>query len=80
MRSRLYDSWREWEAYAVPVTEQGMKAMERRRQQYYAGFAAGVDAAVEMLMEHHGNVKDVHNYYYVAAKMIRELYRDGKDL
>ena len=79
MTKNIYNAWREFEAYAVPLTENGEKAMQKRKNQFYAGFKAGVDSCVSILMEQHEKTKEQHNIYHVAAKMVQTLYLDGKD-
>lgn len=69
----LYQKWREHEAYAVPMTDEGMKLAGSRWHSYEAGYKQAIEDAMEMLLDVHESVKERHNYYHVAANMIKEL-------
>lgn len=73
-------AWREFEAYAVPVTEEGMKSMQRRYNQFKAGWDAAIDNAVNLLISQHEVSKNNHNYWHVAANLIKaELKEKNSD-
>jgi hypothetical protein len=67
----MNQAWREFEAYAVPVTEEGMKSMQRRYNQFRAGWEAAIKNHVNLLMIQHEAAKDRHNYFKVAANLIQ---------
>lgn len=73
----MYQKWREHEAYAVPVTDEGMRLAGRRWQSFEAGWKAGIEEAIKVLMENHERVKNSHNFYHVAANMLKELTNDN---
>lgn len=72
MRSRAYEAWREKEAYAVPVTEEGELLAVKRWHEFTAGWDAAIDEAVQLLKEKQEGV-DSHNYFIVSAQIIKVL-------
>lgn len=72
MKSRAYEAWREKEAYAVPVTEEGELLAIKRWHQFTAGWDAAIDAAVELLQETQ-QASTTHNYFIVSAQIIKVL-------
>lgn len=69
----LYQKWRESEAYAVPMTEDGEKLMQSRWQAYQKGYKQAIKDACDLLIERHEPVKNYYNTYHVAANMLKEL-------
>lgn len=75
MRSKAYEAWREKEAYAVPVTEEGELLAIGRWHQFTAGWDAAIDEAVQLLQETQ-QAATTHNYFIVAAQIIKVLKND----
>lgn len=72
MRSRAYEAWREKEAYAVPMTEEGELRAIARWHQFTAGWDAAIDEAVQLLQETQ-QASTTHNYFIVSAQIIKVL-------
>jgi hypothetical protein len=70
---KTYLAWREWEAYAEPVTEEGVRQAQRRHDAFVAGWKAAIDAGVVRLMYEHELNDHVHNIYHVSANIIERL-------
>ena len=82
MRTRAYEAWREYEAYQVPVTPAGVEAANARMKVFIKGYEAGIREAADMLETKHTEQKhttDLHNYYLVSSRLVRELYKDDYD-
>jgi hypothetical protein len=82
MRTRAYEAWREYEAYQVPVTPAGVEAANARMKVFIKGYEAGIREAADMLEAKHTEQKhttDLHNYYLVSSRLVRELYKDDYD-
>ena len=67
----LYQKWRESEAYAVPMTPDGVKWSQERWRGFNAGYKQAVKDAVDLLMVQHESAKGGHNYWQVAANLIK---------
>ena len=67
----LYQKWRESEAYAVPMTEDGVKWSQERWRGFNLGYKQAVKDAVNLLMIQHEAAKGSHNYWQVAANLIK---------
>ena len=63
-----YEKWRESEAYAVPMTPDGVKWAQERWRGFSTGYKRAVKDAVNLLM----SVKSSHNYWHVAANLIKD--------
>lgn len=80
MRSRAYEAWREYEAYQVPMTPAGVEAANGRMRVFIKGFEAGIREAANTLKEkHEEQTTELHNYYLVSSRLVRELYKDDYD-
>lgn len=84
MRTRAYEAWREYEAYQVPVTPAGVEAANARMKVFIKGYEAGIREAADMLEAKHTletghTTTDLHNYYLVSSRLVRELYKDDYD-
>ena len=80
MRSRAYEAWREYEAYQVPMTPAGFEAANDRMKVFIKGFEAGIREAANILKEkHEEQTTELHNYYLVSSRLVRELYKDDYD-
>lgn len=66
----LYQKWRESEAYAVPMTEEGVKWSQERWRGFNLGYKQAVKDAVNLLMIQHEAAKVTHNYWQVAANLV----------
>lgn len=71
MRTKAYDAWRESEAYAVPMTEDGVKWSQERGRWFNMGYKQAVKDAVNLLMIQHEAAEGTHNYWQVAANLIQ---------
>lgn len=71
----IYRAWRRREAYAVPMTDEGVKRAEDRYREFAIGFEAGLREAAYVLEEMHRENKDTHKFYLIASRAVRELYR-----
>ena len=67
----LYQKWRESEAYAVPMTHDGVKWSQERWRGFNMGYKQAVKDAVNLLMIQHEAAKGSHNYWQVAANLIK---------
>lgn len=74
--THCYNAWRKFEAYAVPVTEDGVEAMQRRHNCFKAGWNAAVEHAIYILMEEHDEHDHIHNIYHVSANIVKDLKDD----
>ncbi len=70
----MYQAWREFEAYAEPVTEAGVKSMQRRHNQFKAGWEAAINNVTNLLEIQHEAANGKHNYFLVAANLIKAEY------
>jgi hypothetical protein len=73
MKTKAYIAWRESEAYAVPMTNEGVELANKRWFSFNKGYNAGIKEAVEQLMELHEIEQDRHNYYCIAANAVKAL-------
>ena len=71
MSGDLYQKWRESEAYAVPMTEDGVKRSEQRWRGFNKGYKQAMKDVINLLMVQHEAAKDSHNYWQVAANLIK---------
>ena len=67
----LYQKWRESEDYAVPMTPDGVKWSQERWRGFNMGYKQAVKDAVNLLMIQHEAAKGSHNYWQVAANLIK---------
>jgi hypothetical protein len=67
----LYQKWRETEAYAVPMTPEGVKSSQERWRGYSSGYKQAIRDAVALLMIQHEASSGAHNYWHVAANLIQ---------
>ena len=67
----LYQKRRETEAYAVPMTPEGVKSSQERWRGYRLGYKQAIKDAVNLLMIQHEAAKGAHNYWQVAANLIQ---------
>ena len=72
MISKAYEAWREKEAYAVPMTEEGALLAIARWHQFSAGWDAAIDEAVKLLHETQQGPTTL-NYFVVSAQIIKVL-------
>ena len=75
----LYQKWREHEAYAVPMTPDGVKWSQERWQGFNAGYKQAVKDAVNLLMIQHEAAKGAHNYWHVAANLVKGEFLEEDD-
>lgn len=73
MRTKAYDAWRESESYQVPMTDEGVELANKRWVYFEKGYKAGINEAVNYLMDLHREAQDGHNLYHVAANKVCEL-------
>jgi hypothetical protein len=66
-----YEKWRESESYAVPMTPDGVKWAQERWRGFSTGYKRAVEDAVNLLMVQHESAKSSHNYWHVAANLIK---------
>ena len=71
MSEDIYQKWRESEAYAEPMTEDGVKWAQQRWRGFNMGYKQAMKDAVDLLMVQHEAAKDSHNYWQVAANLIK---------
>jgi len=67
----IYQKWRESEAYAVPMTEDGVKRAQERWRGFNVGYKQAVEDVINLLMIQHEATKGSHNYWHVAANLVR---------
>ena len=67
----LYQKWRESEAYAVPMSEEGVKWSQERCRGFNQGYKQAIKDCVDLLMIQHEAAKGLHNYWHVAANLIQ---------
>ena len=67
----LYQKWRESEAYAVPMSEEGVKRSQERWRGFNQGYKQAIKDCVDLLMIQHEAAKGAHNYWHVAANLIQ---------
>jgi len=70
--TKAYEAWREKEAYAVPMTDEGLQQSVVRWNNFKAGWDAAVDEAVLLLQETQ-QTSTTHNYFIVSAQIIKVL-------
>ena len=71
MSGDIYHKWRESEASAVPMTEDGVKRSEQRWRGFNMGYKQAMKDVIILLMVQHEAAKDCHNYCQVAATPIQ---------
>jgi hypothetical protein len=77
----LYQKWRESEAYAVPMTEDGVKWSQERWRGFSTGYKQAMKDVISLLMIQHEAAKERHNYWHVAANLVRtEFLPEEKDI
>ncbi len=69
-----YQKWREAEAYAVPMTPEGVKNSQERWRGFNQGYKQAIKGCVDLLMVQHEAAKGAHNYWHVAANLIEAEY------
>ena len=76
----LYQKWRGSEAYAVPMTEEGVKWSQERWRGFNLGYKQAVRDVIVSLMFQHEQVKHRHNSLKVAAIAIEmEFLGEGDE-
>ena len=65
---------REAEAYAVPMTSEGVKNSQERWRGFNQGYKQAIKNCVDLLMIQHEAAKGSHNYWHVAANLIEAEY------
>lgn len=70
----LYQKGREKEAYAVPMTPEGVKNSQERWRGFNQGYKKAIKDCVALLMIQHEAAKRQHNYWHVAANLIEAEY------
>ena len=70
----MYQKGREAEAYAVPMTPEGVKSSQERWRDFNHGYKQAIKDCVALLMIQHEAAKEIHNYWHVAAKLIEAEY------
>ena len=70
----MYQKWREAEAYAVPMTPEGVKSSQERWRGFNQGYKQAIKDCVALLMIQHEAAKEIHNYWHVATKLIEAEY------
>lgn len=70
----MYQKWREAEAYAVPMTPEGVKSSQERWRGFNQGYKQAIKDCVAFLMLQHEAAKEMHNYWHVASKLIEAEY------
>ena len=71
MTMKEYEAWRESEAYAVPMTEDGVKWSQERWRGFSKGYKQAMKDVVNLLMIQHEASKGTHNYWHVAANLVK---------
>lgn len=74
-----YNAWREFEAYAVPMTEEGERAMVRRMHQFRAGYCAAIKDVIRMMELQHEATEGRHNYWKIAANLVAAELGENSD-
>ena len=75
----LYQKWREHEAYAVPMTPDGVKWSQERWRGFTAGYKQAIKDAVVVLMMQHEAANGAHNYWHVAANLVKGEFLEEDD-
>lgn len=70
----VYQKWREAEAYAVPMTPEGVESSQHRWRGFNEGYKQAIKDCVDLLMLQHEAAKGSHNYWHVAANLIEAEY------
>ena len=71
MTMKEYEKWRESEAYAVPMTPDGVKWSQERWRGFSTGYKQAMKDVINLLMIQHEAAKGAHNYWHVAANLVR---------
>lgn len=66
----LYHKWRETEAYAVPMTPEGVKSSQERWRGFNMGYKQAIKDVAALLMIQHEAANGAHNYWHVAANLV----------
>ena len=67
----IYQKWREKEAYAVPMTPEGVESSQERRRGFNQGYKQAIKDCVALLMIQHEAANGAHNYWKIAANLIQ---------
>ena len=67
----VYQKWRGAEAYAVPMTPEGVKNSQERWRGFNQGYKQAIKDCVALLMIQHEAANGAHNYWKVAANLIQ---------
>ena len=70
----VYQKWRGAEAYAVPMTPEGVKNSQERWRGFNQGYKQAIKDCVALLMIQQEAAKGQHNYWHVAANLIEAEY------
>lgn len=71
--NKLYSDWRRSEAYAVPMTEDGLNIAEWRYQGFEQGYIAGVQRSAFEMERLHKENKHIHKFYLLAKEELDKL-------
>ena len=76
---KTYNAWRESEAYAMPLTEEGVNKAQERWRGFNKGYEQALKDVVNLLMVQHEAAQERHNYWHVAACLIEAEYGVRRD-
>ena len=73
------ETYREPEAYQVPMTDEDVALAEARMQGFSKGYYAGIMQSVNVLLGLHQDHKEKHNHYLVSANYLRDILKKLKE-
>lgn len=76
MTHNAYNAWRRQEAYAVPMTEEGLEAARKRFEEFRKGYVSGIRASLVSLERMHSEHKKQHNFFLIAKRHLEEIYKE----
>ena len=79
MTMKEYEKWRESEAYAVPMTPDGVKWSQERWRGFNTGYRQAMKDVINLLMIQHEAARGSRNYWHVAANLVRAEFLPDND-
>lgn len=74
--SKCFHAWRRSEAYAIPMTEAGMKAAEERYREFKKGFDCGIKSCMLELEKEHSKNKKIHSFFLISKNLLEKMLKD----
>lgn len=73
--TRCFLAWRRSEAWAVPMTQEGIDMAGERYKEFKKGYIAGINAAAFEMEQVHRENKHIHKFFLLAHNYIRGLLK-----